>query len=323
MQVVHDRVAEIDAHARTVRLDGGGTLPYDRLVASPGISFRDGAVPGYDEAAMEVMPHAWSAGPQTVLLRRQLEAMDDGGVFLMAAPPDPFRCPPGPYERACMVASYFKLHKPRSKILIVDAKDTFFEEDLFLDAWTRHYPGMVEWLPAQFAGALQEADAGRRSLRTSDQAFKGDVVNLIPPQAAATLAQQAGLADGSGWCPIDPDTFESTVHPGIHVIGDAAISGAMPKSAFAANSQAKSCAFAIISALTGSERSRSFLYNTCYTYLAPDDAVSDAIAFKVADRKIAIADIEISRLDESAELRASGVREADGWYEAFARDVFG
>ena len=323
IRVIHDRAEAIDPAAKSVRLGEGGSLAYDRLVVAPGIAFRDGAIDGYDEAAMEIMPHAWSAGPQTILLRRQLEAMEDGGVFVIAAPADPFRCPPGPYERASMVAAYFKQHKPRSKIQIVDAKDTFFEQDLFQEAWNRHYPGMIEWLPAQFVGATEAVDVKDRAVRTATQAFPAAVANVIPPQMAAGVAQRAGLADATGWCPVDPVTFESRLHPDVHVVGDAIAGGSMPKSAFAANSQAKACAFAIAAALTGVEQSRPFLYNTCYTFLAPDDAVSDAITFKVAGGSIAIGEIVISKVDETPAVRAQSVREAYGWYDAFTRDMFG
>ncbi len=323
IRVIHDRAEAIDPASRSVRLGGGARLTYDRLVVAPGIAFKAGAIPGYDDDAAQIMPHAWLAGPQTLLLRRQLEEMPDGGVFAMAVPADPFRCPPGPYERASMVAAYFKAHKPRARIQIIDAKDTFFEQDLFEDAWHRHYPGMIEWLPGQFTGGIESVDAKTRSIRTAGDSFKADVANVIPPQVAGELAQQAGLADQSGWCPVDAETFESTLHPGIHLVGDAISSGAMPKSAFAANSQAKACAFAIASALTGVKKSRLFLFNTCYTFLAPDDAVSDGISFKDAGGKLAIADIEISKLDETPAVRARSVREADSWYDAFTQDIFG
>ena len=323
IRVVHEQATGIDPVGKFVSLGGGGRIAYDRLVVAPGIAFKDGAIAGYDEAAMQVMPHAWMAGTQTQLLRRQLEAMPDGGVFVITAPVDPFRCPPGPYERASLVASYFQQRKPRSKVLILDAKDTFFEQNLFEEAWNRHYGGMIEWLPAQFIGAIESVDAKARSVRTTNETFKADVANIIPPQMAASLAQQTGLADATGWCPVDPVRFESTRARDVHLVGDASSAGAMPKSAFAANSQAKACAVAIAAALTDSATSRPFLFNTCYTFLGPDDAVSDAISFKPTGGTIAIAALQVSSPDESAAVRAQAALQADGWYEAFTHDMFG
>jgi NADPH-dependent 2,4-dienoyl-CoA reductase/sulfur reductase-like enzyme len=323
VKIIHDSAAAIDPVAKIVRLESGANLSYDRLVVSPGIAFQFAAIDGYDEAATQIMPHAWNAGSQTKLLRTQLEAMEDGGVFVIAAPPEPFRCPPGPYERASLAAYYFKQFKPRSKVLILDAKDTFFEQDLFQDGWNRHYPGMIEWLPAQFTGGVKAVDVKGRSVKTASDTFKASVANIIPPQIAGELAQRAGLADRSGWCPIDPMTFESRLQPGIHVVGDAASAGDMPKSAFVANSQAKACAFAIAAALTGSEAIAPHLFNTCFTYLAADDAVSDAISFKPVDGTIKISDIFFSKVGENAETRRQTIREAAGWYDAFTHDVFG
>jgi sulfide dehydrogenase [flavocytochrome c] flavoprotein subunit len=323
IKVLHDTAAAIDPMAKTVTLAGGAKLGYDRAVVAPGIAFKYGAIEGYDQAATQVIPHAWYGGPQTELLRRQLESMEDGGVFVIVAPPDPFRCPPGPYERACLVAYYFKQFKPRAKILILDAKDTFFEQDLFEDGWNRHYPGMIEWLPGQFTGGVKSVDVKTRTIRTAGDTFKANVANIIPAQVAGQLAQQAGLADQSGWCPIDPMTFESKLQPGIHVVGDATHAGDMPKSAFVANSQAKACAFAIAAALTGSEQFAPHLYNTCFTLLAPNDAVIDAINLKPEAGSIKIADIFFSQVGESDEMRRQTAREADGWYAAFTHDVFG
>jgi sulfide dehydrogenase [flavocytochrome c] flavoprotein chain len=323
INVLHDTVTAIDPVAKTVALQGGGRLSYDRAVIAPGIAFKFGAIEGYDEAATQVMPHAWNAGPQTKLLRQQLESMEDSGVFLIAAPPDPFRCPPGPYERACLVAHYFKQFKPRAKIMILDAKDTFFEQDLFQDAWNRHYPGMIEWLPGQFTGGVKSIDVKARAIKTASETFKVSVANIIPPQMAGELAQRAGLADQSGWCPVDPMTFESRQQSGIHVVGDAISGGEMPKSAFATNSQAKVCAFAIAAELTGVEQSAPHLFNTCFTVLAPNDAVSDSINLKPVAGSIKINDIFISQVGESDELRRDVARTADGWYAAFTHDVFG
>jgi sulfide dehydrogenase [flavocytochrome c] flavoprotein chain len=323
INVIHDSVAAVDPVIKSVGLKSGQKLPYDRVVVAPGIAFNYEALAGYDEAATQVIPHAWNAGLQTQLLRRQLESMEDGGVFVLVAPPNPFRCPPAPYERASLVAYYFKQHKPRSRILILDAKDSFNAQDLFLDAWERHYRGMIEWLPAQFTGGIKAIDVKERSVKTASETFKAAVANVIPPQMAGQFAQQNGLVDQSGWCPIDPITFESKLQPGIHVVGDATGAGDMPKSAFVANSQAKACAFAIAAALTGSERQSPHLFNTCYTFLSPDDAVSNAISFKPAAGTIKIVDNFVSQVQESAETRRRAAREAQSWYSAFTRDTFG
>jgi NADPH-dependent 2,4-dienoyl-CoA reductase/sulfur reductase-like enzyme len=323
IKIIHDIAEAIDPVAKTVTVKSGTKLPYDRLVLAPGIAFKFGAVEGYDEAATEIMPHAWIAGPQTKLLKHQLNSMDDGGLFLIAAPPNPFRCPPGPYERASLVAYYFKQFKPKSKILILDAKDSFFEQDLFQDAWARHYPGMIEWLPGQFTGGVKSVDVKNLSVKTEAETFKAAVVNFIPAQVAGGLAQQAGLANQTGWCPIEPKSFESKLQPGIHIVGDAIDAGEMPKSAFLANSQAKICAFAIAAALTGADRHAPHLFNTCFTFLAADDAVSDAIAFKPDGATIEISEILISQVGEDAEMRRQVVKAANGWYTAFTHDVFG
>jgi sulfide dehydrogenase [flavocytochrome c] flavoprotein chain len=323
IRVVQDSAVAIDPAARTVGLESGGRLSYDRLIVAPGIAFKFDAIEGYDEAATQTVPHAWIAGPQTQLLRDQLEGMEDGGVFVLTAPPNPFRCPPGPYERASLIAAYFKQFKPRAKILILDAKDSFFEQDLFQDAWERHFPDMIEWLPAQFTGGIKAVDVKTRSIKTDSDSFAATVANVIPPQVAGLLAQKGGLVDASGWCPVDPVTFESKLKPGIHVIGDAAKAGDMPKSAFAANSQAKMCAFAVAALLTGSEAQSPHLFNTCFTFLAPDDAVSDAISFKPGAGTIKMRDISLSQVGESAQTRREAARAANGWYDAFTHDVFG
>ena len=215
---------------------------------APGIDIRWGALPGYDEAAAAQMPHAWKAGEQTLLLRRQLEAMDDGGLVVISAPANPFRCPPGPYERASLIAHYLKTKKPKSKLIVLDAKDAFSKQRLFQAAWAELYPGLLEWVPLSKGGNVTSVDAATRTLVTDFGKHQAKVANVIPPQKAGRIAEVAGVADRSGWCPIDPVTFESKLQPGIHVIGDAAIAGAMPKSAFAANSQAKVCAAAVATA---------------------------------------------------------------------------
>ena len=323
IKIIHDVASVIDPVAKTVTLQGGTRLTYDRLVASPGIAFQFDAIDGYDAAASELMPHAWNAGPQTELLRAQLEAMSDGSVFVITVPKTPYRCPPGPYERASLVAHYFKQSKPRSKILILDAKDSFFEQDLFEEGWNRHYPGMIEWLPSQFTGGIRSVDVKDRSITIESETIKAAVVNIIPPQLASTLMQAAGLTDKSGWCPVDPSSFESKLYPGIHVLGDAAVAGDMPKSAASANSQAKVCAVAIGNALTGSERAAPQLSNTCYSYLAEDDAVSDLISFKLVAGALKSDDVTLSQVDDNRQRRLRTAHDAEGWYDAITLDMFG
>ena len=209
-----------------VALDDGAALPYDRLVLAPGIDIRWDALPGYSEAAAERMPHAWKAGEQTLLLRRQLEAMEDGGLVVISAPANPFRCPPGPYERASLIAHYLKTRKPRSKLIILDAKDAFSKQRLFQNAWKELYPDMLEWVPLSKGGKVTSVDPATKTFITDFGKHKANVANVIPPQKAGRIAELAGVADRTGWCPIDPVTFESKLHANIHVIGDAAIAGA-------------------------------------------------------------------------------------------------
>ena len=246
----------IDTQGRNVTLGNGASLPYDRLVLSPGIDIRWDGLPGYTEAAAERMPHAWKAGEQTLLLRRQLEAMEDGGTVVISAPANPFRCPPGPYERASLIAYYLKTKKPKSKLIVLDAKDAFSKQGLFQAAWKALYPNL-EWVSLSSGGKVTSVDAGAMTLVTDFARHKADVANVIPPQKAGRIAEIAGAADRTGWCPIDPATFESKLQPNIHVIGDASIAGAMPKSAFTANAQAKVCAAAVAKLIGRRQAGRS------------------------------------------------------------------
>jgi sulfide dehydrogenase [flavocytochrome c] flavoprotein chain len=321
--MIHDVATMIDPSSRTVRLGGGATLSYDRLVLAPGSVIRDDAIEGYDEAAIKVMPHAWKAGEQTLTLRRQLESMADGGLFVMVAPPDPFPCPPAPYERVSLIAAYFKQHKPRSKIIVLDTKETFSGQDLFQDAWNRYYPDMIEWLPAQFTGGIKAVESGTLTLRTENEGFKAAVANVIPAHRAGDLARQTGLADASSWCPVNPLTFESRLQPGIHLVGDAIIGGDMPKTAFAANSQAKACAIAIATSFADKAAATPRLANTCYVHLTTDDAWRNASEFEPASGRIKTIHADISRVSDSAETRRGVAREAADWYERFTKDLFG
>jgi NADPH-dependent 2,4-dienoyl-CoA reductase/sulfur reductase-like enzyme len=324
IRVVHDRASGIDAAGRTVTLAGGETLPYDKLVVAPGIALTYGSIAGYGPEAAEVMPHSWQGGPQTQLLRRQLEAMPDGGLFVVACPPNPYRCPPGPYERVSCVASYFKASKPRSKILILDAKNSFSKQELFQAAWQAYYADMIEWVPGDFGGTVTEVDPASMTLVTSDGGkHRADVANVIPSQTAGTVAVEAGLADDSGWCPVMADSMASAKAADIHVLGDASIAGDMPKSAFSANSQAKVVAMTIRHELTGSRLFPARYRNTCWSSLAPEDAVKIGANYEPSDGRITSVDPFISLVGESAELRARTKAEADAWYDGITADIFG
>ena len=323
--LVRGMATAVDPQSRTVTLGDGARLPYDRLVLAPGIDIRWGALPGYDEAAAARLPHAWRAGEQTVLLRRQLEAMPDGGLVVISAPANPFRCPPGPYERASLIAHYLKTKKPRSKVLVLDAKDAFSKQRLFQRAWAELYAGLLEWVPLSKGGSVTSVDAATRTLVTDFGRHKADVANVIPPQKAGQIAAAAGVADRSGWCPIDPVTFESTLQAGIHVIGDAAIGGAMPKSAFAANSQAKTCAAAVARLLAGAAPSAPKLINTCYSLVAPDYGISVAGVYHPAGGQIAevAGSGGVSPAEAPRTARAAEAGLAEAWFRTITSEVFG
>jgi sulfide dehydrogenase [flavocytochrome c] flavoprotein subunit len=326
VKVVHDSAVDIDAEAKKVRLAGGSSLQYDRLVVSPGIDLRWGAIEGYDEAASATMPHAWKAGEQTVILRRQLEAMPDGGVVIIAAPGNPFRCPPGPYERASLIAHYLKNNKPRSKILIFDAKPKFSKQPLFEQGWQALYPGMIEWISESEGGAIDSVNVKAMTVNpTFGDPQKGDVVNVIPPQKAGTIAEVAGLTDDNGWCPVDQRTFASKAQKDIYVIGDASIATPMPKSGFAASSQGKVCATAIVASLSGQEMPDPSYVNTCYSLVGPDYGISVAAVYRMGDNGIAaVAGAGgVSPKDADAEFRVAESRYAVGWYQSITSDIWG
>ncbi len=324
IDVIHDEAMEVDPVAKKVKLKGGRTLSADRIVLSPGIGFRWGAIEGYDEKAAEVLPHAWEAGPQTLLLKRQLEAMKDGGVVYIVAPPNPFRCPPGPYERASLIAYYLKKHKPKSKVIILDAKDAFSKQGLFTDGWEKLYPGMIQWVPAAEDGKVLRVDVKGKTLYTEFDEHKGDVINVIPPQKAGRIAEVSGLVDDSGWCPVDQKTFESRLHPGIYVIGDACIAGKMPKSGYAANTQAKVCAAAVVHALRGEPMEVPAYTNTCYSVLAPDYGISVAAIYKYTDQGIVGVKGAggLSPRDAPDSFRKMEALYARGWFNAITADMF-
>ncbi|MGC2461940.1 MAG: FCSD flavin-binding domain-containing protein, partial [Steroidobacteraceae bacterium] len=330
VKVVRERVAGIDATGRSVRLEGGLALPFDRLVVAPGIRFLWNKLEGYDEAATQIMPHAWQAGAQTQRLAMQLRAMDDGGVVAISVPSGLLRCPPAPYERASLIAHYLSQHKRRSKVLIFDSNNHFPRQDLFTDAWQSRYPGIIEWIPPPQDGALVRVDTASMTLYTSHAAHPVAVANIIPPQAPGQVAADAGLASDHGWCPIAPRTFESLLISHVHVIGDACIADAMPKSASAAYSQARQCASAIVALLAGREVPEPTFDSVCYSMLAPQSAISIHGRFDIQDGRIvavespaaSTATAPTATVSATTTAGAQQAREAQRWYRSIRADSF-
>jgi NADPH-dependent 2,4-dienoyl-CoA reductase/sulfur reductase-like enzyme len=315
----------VDPQGHVVTLTNGARLNYDRLVLAPGIDLRWDGLPGYTEAAAERMPHAWKAGDQTLLLRRQLEAMEDGGLVVISSPANPFRCPPGPYERASLIAYYLKTKKPKSKLIILDAKDAFSKQSLFQNAWKELYPNLIEWVPLSSGGKVTSVEPASMTLVTDFAKHKAAVANVIPPQKAGRIAEVAGVADRSGWCPVNPVTFESTLQPSIHVIGDACIAGGMPKSAFAANSQAKVCAAAVATLIAGGKPDDPRLINTCYSLVAPDYGISVAGVYRPANGQLT--DVQgaggVSPANAPKSTRELEAIFANAWFRTITEEVFG
>jgi len=325
ISVMRGEAVEIDSAKRQVRLTGGRRLDYDRLVLSPGVDFIWNGVEGYDEAATTAMPHAWKAGPQTLLLRDKLRAMPDGGLVVIAAPADPYRCPPGPYERACLIAGYLKREKPRAKILILDAKDSFSKQPLFQEAWTALYPGMVEWVPASRAGRVRSVKAGEGVVSTDFDDHRPAVANIIPPQRAGAIATNAGLAEATGFCRVDPVTFESKVAPGVHLVGDAIIPGDMPKSGFSANTQGKACAYALAAIFRGETPAEPVLLNTCYSLAAADYGFTVAGVYKPLDGALRLVKGSggISPVGADAGTHALEAQYGRSWFDTLTAELYG
>jgi sulfide dehydrogenase [flavocytochrome c] flavoprotein subunit len=324
VDVIAKAAVKIDPQAYSVGLADGTSLSYDRLVLAPGIDLRFDALPGYDEAAAAQMPHAWKAGEQTMLLRRQLEAMDDGGLVAIVAPPGPSRCPPAPYERASLIAHYLKAGKPRSKILILDAKDAFPQQRLFENAWKELYPGMIERVSLSQGGRVTSVDPSTNTIVTDFGNYPAKVANVIPPQKAGRIAEIAGAVDNTGWCPIDPVSFASKLVPNIHVIGDACIGGGIPKSASAASAQGKACAEAVAKLLLGVAPAIPKLTGACYNTVAPGYAFSQSGIYQPRDGMFAeIEGGSTSPVDAPREVRAREADNAQSWYKTITADAFG
>ncbi|MFA7606012.1 MAG: FCSD flavin-binding domain-containing protein [Rhodocyclaceae bacterium] len=319
VKVVRDVAVAVDPDKRQVRLARGDALDYDRLIVSPGIDFLYDQIPGLatEEAQSRVL-HAWKAGLQTVALRKQLEAIPDGGVYALHIPKAPYRCPPGPYERAAQVAFYFKQHKPRSKVLVLDSnEDIVSKKGLFTKAWAERYPGIVEYHPNS---ELIDVDARTLTAKLVGGDVRADVLNVVPPQRAGDIAKQAGLITANDrWCGVDWLTTESLAVKGIHVLGDATLSApGMPKSGFMANNQAKLAADAVIALITGRPvNPHPIIANTCYSFVSDTDVVHVASVHKYDPEKKTLVAVE------GAGGLSSAANELEGRYaQTWARNIW-
>lgn len=320
---VRQFAAAIDRDKKEVRLADGSVVSYDRLVMAPGIDIKFDSVPGYSEAAAEIMPHGWKPGAQTKLVKQQLDALQDGATIVMVAPPNPYRCPPGPYERVSVMAKVLKAKgHTKSKIIVLDPKDKFSKMALFQEGWQKHYPGMVEWMDPKMHGGIKGVDPAAMTVTTDFETIKADMVNVIPAQMAGKIAREANLVNETGYCPIDATNMKSAIDPNIYVLGDASIAGAMPKSAFSANSQAKVVANAVRGELTGSRTFPARYANTCWSVLAQDDTVKVGGRYEPKDGKIAEIEGFVSKTGEDSGLRLQTSEENMGWYAGITADIF-
>ncbi|WP_022703649.1 NAD(P)/FAD-dependent oxidoreductase [Pseudorhodobacter ferrugineus] len=322
INVVHDYAVGVDRDAKIVTLASGVALAYDRLVLSPGIDFVEDSVPGWSTASQNAMPHAYKGGSQTQLLMAQLAAMPQGGTFAMVAPPNPYRCPPGPYERISMVAHHLKTNNPTAKILLLDPKDKYSKQGLFEEGWNKHYPGMITRIGPDMGGNAIEVRPDTMEVIVDGDAEKVDVCNVIPAQRAGNIAMLAGVTDAN-WAPVHPDSMLSKMDENIYVLGDATNQGDMPKSGFSANSQAKVAANHIRGALTGSKVFPAKYSNTCWSLITTDDGVKVGASYEPTPEKIASVESFVSQTGEDAALRKATYEESLGWYTGITTDMFG
>ncbi|MEO5377032.1 MAG: NAD(P)/FAD-dependent oxidoreductase [Magnetococcus sp. DMHC-6] len=326
IDVVIDRATSIDPVAKKVGTLGGKKFDYDRLIVSPGVDFRP--LDGYDEEAQTKMPHAWIAGEQTTRLAAQLKAMKDGDPFILVAPPDPYRCPPGPYERASLVAGYLMKNKPKSKVIILDGKDKFSKMGLFQEGWKKLYgyespKSYIEWIPAAQGGKVASVDSKSMTVNTEMDSYTSSCINIIPANKAGTIAELAGLTDDKGWCPVNLETFESKIHKNVHVIGDAAVAPGLPKSGYIANSGAKICAAAVVNLLNGRPAGIPSYVNTCYSMISPEYGISVAGVYKLLDGKIVEVAGGVSPSNAPDYVRKQEAVYNESWYQSIMSDTFG
>jgi NADPH-dependent 2,4-dienoyl-CoA reductase/sulfur reductase-like enzyme len=322
--VAHDAASSIDRVKREVRLAGGPVLPYDRLVLSPGIALDYGSVPGWSREDEMRMPHGWTGAEQIALLKRQLDAVPDGGLIVMIAPPNPYRCPPGPYERASMMAKALtSAGKTRARIVILDPKERFSKQPLFQQGWEQHYPGMIEWLPPMIHGGVKAVDPATMTVETDFETYRdAALVNVIPRQTAGRIAVDAGLTGENGFCPIDPFTMKAQGDNAIFVLGDASNAGDMPKSAFAANSQAQIVAGVIAEELLGASKTEVAYRNKCWSLIAPGDSVFVGGRYSPAPAKIGEVENEVSGLEDDTATRRANYDDSAGWYADLTTSLY-
>ncbi|AXX96771.1 NAD(P)/FAD-dependent oxidoreductase [Profundibacter amoris] len=349
VEFIFDTVMEVDPQTRLITLKTGGKVTYDRLIVSPGIDFIWDGVEGYSEdVAQNAMPHSWKAGEQTLLLKRQIDAMPDNGTMIIVPPVNPYRCPPGPYERASLMSEMFQKIKPKAKILILDPKDGFAKDKPFMLGWNRLYdfqipeskmdgmpedintydqPGMIEWISGSAGGKVEAVDASAMTVTTEfGDTFHGDVINFIPAQKAAKLAFDMDLVDGN-WCPINHLTMESTRHANIHVIGDSCVADVMPKSGYSANTQAKVVAAQILHLLREEEPEEPTWSNVCFSRVSSEYGVSVGGIYRLDHESGKIISTKgaggVSPLDASHQFNRLEALYQEAWMENFVADSFG
>lgn len=328
VKVVVDAAVGVDTAKKTVKLKGGSSLSYDRLVVSPGIDFKYDKIEGYSEEAAKIMPHAWKAGTQTKLLKDKLAAMADGGLVVMGAPDNPFRCPPGPYERMCMIAHYLKTAKPKSKLIVLDPKKNFSKQPVFMEAVEKYYKEIVQVNLTNeidnFAVTKVDTKTGEVTTKSGEK-FKAAVANIIPNQKAGKIAADAGLTEGD-WCPVEFDTFVSKKAKDVYVLGDASIAPEMPKSGFAANSQAKVVAANILTALAAKPAFPPRYRNTCWSLVAPKDSIKVGASYAPGEKEgkamLVASGSFVSKVGEDAKMREEQFKESEGWYSGIVSDIF-
>jgi sulfide dehydrogenase [flavocytochrome c] flavoprotein subunit len=323
VKIVHQAAQAIDREKRNVRLVDGSQLAYDRMVVAPGIDLKFDQVPGYSEAVSEAMPHAWKGAAQMQLLKRQLDSLEDGALVVVIAPPNPYRCPPAPYERASMMAHVLKAKgRKNCLIVILDAKESFPEQALFQEGWEKHYAGMLEWQDPKIHGGIKDVDASTMTVETDLASYQANLINVIPAQIAGSIARDAGLANAGGYCVIDADSMRSAVDANVYIVGDASISGEMPKSASSANSQAKIAAAMIRTELTNAPAARAEYITSCWSLIASEDAVKVTGRYAAKGDKIAAVESFVSKAGEPPDLRRQTDRENMQWYADITADIF-